>query len=82
MRDALIRTIRTFVQAWLGTFAVLAVPFLTDVIKAAGDAEGIIRIDLTMLGNAAIAGLVAGVIALISFAQNTLEDSTGKKALK
>ncbi len=76
MRNAIIRAIRTFFQAFLGTFAVLAIPFLTNLITAAGDAEGYLRIDLTTLGNAAIAGVIAGVIALITFFQNLLEDNT------
>ena len=76
MKAAAIRAIRTFLQAFIGTFAVLAVPFLTNMITAAGDAEGYLRIDVTALGNAAIAGVIAGVIALISFLQNALEDNT------
>ena len=76
MKAAAIRAIRTFLQSWLGTFAVLAIPMLTNLIKTAGDAEGYLRIDVTALGNAAIAGVIAGVIALISFLQNALEDNT------
>lgn len=76
MRNASIRALRTFLQAFVGTFAVLAIPVLTNLITSAGDAEGYIAIDLTPLGNAAIAGVIAGVIALITFLQNLLEDNT------
>lgn len=76
MRNASIRALRTFLQAFVGTFAVLAIPVLTNLVTSAGDAEGYIAIDLTPLGNAAIAGVIAGVIALITFLQNLLEDNT------
>ena len=82
MKDSLKRALRTFIRAWLGTFAALAIPFLNRVIDAAGEAEGIVRIDVTLLGNAAIAGVIAGVVAIISWAQNALEDTTGKTGLK
>lgn len=76
MKNATIRAVRTFLQAFIGTFAVLAIPFLTNIITSAGDAEGYLAIDVTTLGNAAIAATIAGVIALITFAQNFLEDNT------
>lgn len=78
MTDPIKRALRTAIQAFLGTFAVLAIPALNSVITSAGDANGIVRIDLNLLGNAAIAGILAGVIALVSWAQNALEESTGK----
>lgn len=76
MKNAAVRAVRTFLQAFVGTFAVLAIPVLTNLITSAGDAEGYIAIDVTPLGNAAIAGVIAGVIALITFIQNALEDSS------
>lgn len=78
MNDTLKRTVRTFLQAFLGTFAALAIPALNAIVTSAGDANGFVAIDLNLLGNAAVAGIVAGVIALITFCQNLLEDSTGK----
>ena len=81
MTDALKRALRTFLQAFLGVFATLAIPTLNGVITSAGDANGYVNIDVTLLGNAAIAGIVAGVIALISWAQNALEQKTGTDVL-
>lgn len=81
MNDTIRRTVRTFLQGFVGTFAVLAIPVLSSVITAAGDSTGYVRIDTTALGNAAIAGVVGGVIALVAFVQNLLEDKSGHDLL-
>lgn len=82
MNDALRRALRTFFQAFVGTLSVMLVPFLYDLVKAAGEADGqLVRIDVNFLGNVAIAAIVAGIIALISWAQNELEDKTGMPAI-
>ena len=76
MKDSLRRAIRTFLQAFVGTLVIMLVPFLTDLIKSAGESDGrLVAIDVNFLGNVAIAATVAGVIALISWAQNALEDN-------
>ena len=76
MNDALRRALRTFLQAFVGTLVIMLVPFLTDLVQAAGETDGdIVKIDVNLLGNILIAAVVSGVIALISFAQNALEDN-------
>lgn len=81
MNDITKRTLRTFLQAFIGTFAALAIPAMNAAITSAGDATGYVSIDVTLLGNAAIAGLIAGVIAIITAVQNILEDASGKSVL-
>jgi TRAP-type C4-dicarboxylate transport system permease small subunit len=82
MNDALRRAIRTFLQAFVGTLSLLLIPFLSDIAKSAGEADkGIVEISTDALGNILIAAVVAGVIALISFVQNELEDKTNMPAI-
>lgn len=73
MRDALIRGVRTFLQAFLGVFL---------AISTSG-AMGIDAVpDVEVLKRAAIAAAWAGIVAAIAFVQNALEDVTGHKGLK
>ena len=82
MNDALRRALRTFIQAFVGTLSVMLVPFLYDLVKAAGESDGqLVRIDVNFLGNVAIAATISGIIALISWAQNALEDKTAIPAV-
>lgn len=81
MKDAAIRALRTFVQAFLGTFAVIFIPWATRLVRAISSAEPY-ELDFNTVESAAIAGALAAVIALVSFIQNELEDRTGKTALK
>jgi TRAP-type C4-dicarboxylate transport system permease small subunit len=74
--DSLRRALRTFLQAFIGTFSALAIPVLWKIIDLAGSSEGLVRIDVTLIGNALIAGCIAGIIALVSYVQNLLEDKT------
>jgi TRAP-type C4-dicarboxylate transport system permease small subunit len=78
--DSLRRALRTFVQAFVGTLAVLAIPALTDIMRAAANAEPY-EIDFRFWQSAVIAACASGVIALISFIQNYLEDSTNFPAV-
>jgi len=73
MKDAAIRAGRTFIQAIIGAF--LATSVLQGV---ASDST----IDTNALTRAGISALAAGIIALLSFVQNALEDATGHTALK
>lgn len=66
LRDPLVRAARTFIQAFI---AVLLASNLTSVGGFA---------DPTVLDQAATAGL----IAVLSFVQNLLEDASGVTALK
>lgn len=72
-KDALRRAARTFGQAFVGVLALTAIPVLRDIVQAAvGGGE--IKIDLNAWQNIALAALAGGFIALISWAQNMLED--------
>jgi hypothetical protein len=73
MRDAMVRGVRTFLQAFLGVFLALST----------SGAMGLDAVpDIEVLKRAAIAAAWAGIVALVSFVQNALEDATGHKALK
>lgn len=76
--DALRRAARTFFQGVIGVLVLLAIPVLNQLIQSvAGGGEATIDLDLWQsIGIAAVAG---GVIALIAFLQNALEDRTGSK---
>jgi hypothetical protein len=73
MPDSLRRAIRTFTQAFLGTLAVLAIPALTDIMRAASSAEPY-EIDFRFWQSVIVAACASGIIALIAFLQNFLED--------
>jgi hypothetical protein len=76
--DAIRRATRTFFQGTIGVLVLLAIPVLNQLIQSvAGGGEATIDLDLwRSIGIAAIAG---GVIALIAFLQNALEDRTGSE---
>lgn len=65
MHEAGRRAIRTLIQAWIGVFLALTVsgPVGIDGVP-----------DYTVLKRAAIAGLWAGIVAVLSWLQNELED--------
>lgn len=65
MTDALRRAIRTFIQAFLGSI-------LSSGVLSAIATDGVV--DLSGLQKVGAAALAAGLIALVSFAQNALED--------
>lgn len=81
MNDAVVRAIRTFLQGFVGVLALLAVPILSTMIQSA-TGGGEIEVDLNVWRTVLIAGMAGGFIALISLAQNWLEDKTGKSLLK
>lgn len=72
MPDALRRAIRTFVQAFLGSI-------ISSGVLSAMSTGGVV--DLSVLGKAAAAAIVAGIIALVTFLQNFLEDNTSFPAV-
>jgi hypothetical protein len=74
--DALRRAARTFFQGVIGVLVLLAVPVLNQLIQSVADG-GEVTIDLDLWRSIGIAAVAGGVIALISFLQNWLEDSTG-----
>jgi hypothetical protein len=74
--DALRRAARTFFQGVIGVLVLLAVPVLNQLIQSvAGGGE--VTIDLDLWRSIGIAAVAGGVIALITFLQNALEDRTG-----
>ena len=80
--DWLRRGIRTFLQAFVGVLSATLIPVLYDIVKAAGESGGdLVKIDVNLIGNILIAATVAGIIALISMAQNALEDNTSFPAI-
>lgn len=79
MKDVAKRAGRTFVQAFIGSLALLLVPFLFNIMQSITQSggQGEVDIDLSVIGNLLLAACIAGVIALISFIQNLFEDKTG-----
>lgn len=81
MNDALKRALRTFIQGFVGVLAIVAVPALKDLISSVASG-GDVDIDVNLWQGIAVAAVAGGVIALIAWAQNAVEDSTGKTLLK
>jgi hypothetical protein len=74
--DAIRRATRTFFQGTIGVLVLIAIPVLNQMIQSiAGGDE--VTIDLDLWQSIGIAAVAGGMIALISFLQNWLEDSTG-----
>lgn len=73
MRDAFIRGVRTFLQAFLGVFLAISTSGMVGPDSLP---------DIDVLKRAAIAAAWAGVVALVSFAQNAIEDVTGRAIVK
>lgn len=78
--DWLRRAARTFLQAFVGTLSVMAIPALNDIIRAISSAEPY-TFDVDLWQGVIIAACLSGVIALISALQNGLEDKAGMPAL-
>jgi len=66
MNETLKRTARTFVQALLGSL-------VTSGVLSSAATSGVV--DWSGLKKTGIAALSAGIVALITFVQNALEDS-------
>lgn len=78
--DWLRRAARTFLQAFVGTLSVMAIPALNDIVRAIGSAEPY-ELDFAFWQSVIIAASLAGVVSLISAAQNALEDKGGMPAV-
>jgi uncharacterized membrane protein YdbT with pleckstrin-like domain len=81
MNDALRRAIRTFLQAFIGTLMLIAVPALNDIVRAIINAEPY-KIDFAFWQGVGLAATLSGFVAFITFVWNELEQSTGKDVLK
>jgi hypothetical protein len=80
MNDAVKRAVRTFAQGFVGTLVLLAVPVLNNLVQAvAGGGE--VTLDVSAWQSIGIAAVAGGMIALVSWAQNALEDKTGTAVL-
>lgn len=66
MNNALRRAIRTFFQAFLGAL-------ISSGVLSAASTNGVV--DWSGLEKAGVAALSAGIVALVSFIQNALEDT-------
>lgn len=75
MTDPIRRALRTFAQGFVGVLAIAAVGPLNDLVTGVVSGAGSdVTIDLSLWRNIALAAIAGGVIALISWAQNRLED--------
>lgn len=72
MNDALRRAIRTFVQAFLGSI-------ISSGVLSSVATDGVV--DLSGIQKVGAAAFAAGLIALVSWAQNALEDGGAIPAL-
>jgi len=73
IRDAAIRAVRTFVQAAIGT--VLASGVVSGIVDSS-------TVDVSALQRVGVAAVAAGVIAVLSFIQNVIEDNTSVPSVK
>lgn len=76
MKDAAIRATRTFIQGFIGVLVLIAVPILNNLIQTVAGG-GTVEFDTNIWQSIGIAAVAGGVIAIISFAHNELESSTG-----
>jgi hypothetical protein len=75
MTDAVRRAIRTFIQAFVGTFVLVGFPVLQNIMDATNGGDEPI-FDVNVWKRVLVACVISGVIALVSYVQNALEDKT------
>lgn len=80
MPDAMRRAIRTFAQGFVATLALIAIPLGQNLIQTVAGG-GQLDVDVNVWGAVGVAAVVGGGIAVVSWAQNALEDKTGKTIL-
>ena len=80
MTDAARRALRTFAQGFVATLALVAIPPLRAIIEAVVGGHSV-EIDVSVWQGIALAAIAGGLIALISWGQNIVEDKTGKDML-
>jgi hypothetical protein len=78
--DAVKRAVRSFAQGFVAVLALVAVPWLNRLVQTVADG-GEIEVDVNLAGAIGVAAIAGGAVALISWAQNTLEDKTGTALL-
>ncbi len=74
------RGIRSFVQGFIGVLALLALPILNQWVTSVGSGGEVI-IDVPFWRSVAMAAVGGGVVSLVAFIQNGLEDNTKMPAL-
>jgi hypothetical protein len=74
--DAIRRAVRTFFQGAIGVLVLIAIPELNQLVQAVA-AGGDVAIDVDLWQSIGLAALAGGMIALIAFLQNVLEDRAG-----
>ena len=74
MSDPVRRAIRTFLQGFVGVLALVAVPLLSNIVSSVVNGGNDVMIDLNIWKNIGIAAIAGGVISLVAFVQNALED--------
>ena len=80
LSDPLRRGLRTFFQAFVATLALLAIPALTDMVRAVSSSEPY-ELDFRFWQGVIVAACASGLIALISWFQNFLEDKGAMPAV-
>ena len=80
MTDALKRALRTFFQGFVATLALLAIPALNNLVQSVAGG-GDVEIDVNLWQGIGVAAVAGGTVALISWAQNALEEKTGTPVL-
>jgi hypothetical protein len=79
MHDTIKRAVRTFFQGAVGVLALTAIGPLSDLVQDVVSGSGNdIQIDLNLWRNILLACVAGGVIALIAFIQNLIEDKVPK----
>ena len=80
MNDALRRGVRTFLQAFVGFLVLFAIPALQDLIRAVSSGEDY-QFNFGFWQAIVVAAVASGLVALITWAQNELEDKGAIPAL-
>lgn len=80
MADATRRALRTFLQGFIATLALLAIPALNTLVQSVAGG-GDVSIDVNLWQGIGVAAVAGGTVALISWAQNALEEKTGTTVL-
>jgi hypothetical protein len=78
--DAVKRAVRSFAQGFVAVLALVAVPMLNRLVQTVADG-GELQVDVNFAGAIGVAAIAGGAVAMISWAQNALEDKTGTALL-
>lgn len=81
--DWLRRSLRTFIDTFITTAAILLIPQVLSVYSSIvnSDGTGSIDIDLNAWGNLLLACVIAASVAVFNGAKNAVEDKAGKSLI-